>query len=158
MHYHRAHRTYEEGIFRLLLYISFAHFCVLCMSENFFAFKYKIYAYPHVMVYHEQTSKLKVIYRPNLERKQKEPFSALPVLQCSVTLFEPFKSFFYAYNLTLLHLQSCTWFHSMIQELSIPFSILHYHYLPMKTSKAWSILCELEAVIISYSFFGLIHL
>ena len=102
MHYHRARRTYEEGIFRLLLYISIAHFCVLCMSENFFAFKYKIYAYPHVMVYHEQTSKLKVIYRPNLERKQKEPFSALPVLQCSVTLFEPSKSTFYAYSLTLL--------------------------------------------------------
>ena len=104
MHYHRAHRTYEEGIFRLLLYISFAHFCVLCMSENFFAVEYWIYAYPHVMVYHEQTSKLKVIYRPNLERKQKKPFSALPVLQCSVTLSESFKPTFYAYNLTFINL------------------------------------------------------
>ena len=106
MHYHRAHRTYEEGIFRLLLYISFAHFCVLCMSENFFAFKYKIYAYPHVMVYHEQTFKLKVIYRPNLERKQKIPFSAFPVLQCSVTLSKHLKPTFYAYNLTFVYLYS----------------------------------------------------
>ena len=79
MHYLRAHRAHKEGIFLFLLYISFAHFCVLCMSENFFAFKYEMYAFHSVMVYHERTSELKVIYRPNLESRQKELFSAFPV-------------------------------------------------------------------------------